>query len=91
MTLRELLRGYRRRHRLLQKQIAGQLGVSREYYARIECGRVIPSLSLLAKMSVELNVEINFTLLPTDGSASRIGKRDYCIVQVGRAKKLLAD
>jgi len=75
----------------MQKQIADQLGVSREYYARIECGRVIPSLGLLAKMSVELNVEISFVIPSANGSASRLGKEDYCLVQVVKAKKVLAD
>ena len=76
---------------MLQKQVAGQLRVSREYYAHIECGKVIPSLSLLAKMSIELNLEINFTMLPNGDDASPIRKRNYCTVQVAKASKLLTD
>jgi transcriptional regulator with XRE-family HTH domain len=47
MQLAISLRAYRRTHHLTQKEIAVSLGVSREYYSRLECGKTQPSLRLL--------------------------------------------
>jgi len=47
MQLAISLRAYRRSHHLTQKELAVTLGVSREYYSRLECGKSSPSMKLL--------------------------------------------
>ncbi len=43
-----------------QQQIADEVEVSRAYYADVERGRYTPSLKVLAKLAVILNIDLNF-------------------------------
>ena len=46
-----LLKSYRRRNNLIQQQMATKIGVSREYYSRLERSIDQPSIDLLQKIS----------------------------------------
>ncbi len=54
---------------MTQYQIADAVGVSRAYYADVERGRYTPSLKLLLRLSVLLNIDLNF-LKQNDGNTS---------------------
>ena len=54
MQLQTLLREFRRRNDLAQKETAQKLGISREHYARIESGHAMPSLKLMQMIAREL-------------------------------------
>ena len=45
---------------MTQYQVADAVGVSRAYYADVERGRYTPSLKLLSRLSVLLNIDLNF-------------------------------
>ncbi len=62
MQLTISLRAYRRTHHLTQKEIAASLGVSREYYSRLECGKSLPSFRLLERIcrSTDISAEVVF-------------------------------
>ena len=54
---------------MTQYQVADAVGVSRAYYADVERGRYTPSLKLLSRLSVLLNIDLNF-LKKNDGNTS---------------------
>ncbi len=56
--LSELLKEFRQKNNLMQKEMADLLGISREHYAQIESGNVIPSVRLLLIISEKLPIEI---------------------------------
>jgi transcriptional regulator with XRE-family HTH domain len=58
MRLSRYLAGVRKRNRLLQKEVACRLDISREHYARIESGRITPSVKLLGTIAAEFHLEI---------------------------------
>lgn len=58
MKLYKTLRDYRKQNNLLQKQIAAKIGISREYYSRIEEHRAFPSIQLLHRMASKLHLKI---------------------------------
>ncbi len=45
-----ILSEYRTSNKLLQKQIADELGITREYYSRLETGKSKPSRTLFEKI-----------------------------------------
>lgn len=53
-----LVRKYRRRKKLTQKQLAELSGVSKSYIGDIECGRKIPRLETLERISKALRVNM---------------------------------
>nr|DAV75734.1 MAG TPA: Helix-turn-helix XRE-family like protein [Caudoviricetes sp.] len=57
----------RDRSGMTQYQIADAVGVSRAYYADVERGRYTPSLKLLSRLAVLLNIDLNF-LKENDGN-----------------------
>ena len=52
---------------MTQYQIADAVGVSRAYYADVERGRYTPSLKLLSRLAVLLDIDLNF-LKGNDGN-----------------------
>ena len=66
MKLYMLLRSYRKQHHLLQKDMSALLGISREHYARVESGRIIPGVDLLTTISKKLHITIIIVLPPKD-------------------------
>ncbi len=62
--LSEAIKAYRLQNRLEQKEVAGLLGISREYYALIEEGKKLPSPKLLQKIQSHLGITIDFTPPP---------------------------
>ena len=56
---------------MTQYQVADAVGVSRAYYADVERGRYTPSLKLLSRLSVLLNIDLNF-LKENDGNTSAL-------------------
>ncbi|MCX7763110.1 MAG: helix-turn-helix domain-containing protein [Candidatus Kryptonium sp.] len=60
MTLGEALRIFRRKNNLLQKQMAYMLGITVEYYSKIENDKVFPSQNLLRKICELTRIKINF-------------------------------
>ncbi len=62
MKLSVWLKRYRIKRGLRQKELAGDLGISREHYAQIESGHCRPSINLLRTMSRKLSVTIVVTI-----------------------------
>ena len=56
--LPELLRQYRKKRGLAQKEVAAILGISREHYTRIERGLVTPSQKLSTVIAEKLNITL---------------------------------
>jgi transcriptional regulator with XRE-family HTH domain len=59
----------RRRARLSQREVAARAGVSPSTIARIERGRVEPTLDLLLRVVRACGLELRMRLEPDDGSA----------------------
>mgnify|MGYP000989037007 FL=1 len=57
----------REKAKMTQYQIADAVGVSRAYYADVERGRYTPSLKLLSRLAVLLDIDLNF-LKRNDGN-----------------------
>ena len=56
--LPELLRQYRKKRGLAQKEVAAILGISREHYTRIERGIVRPSQKLCSIIAEKLDITL---------------------------------
>ena len=65
----EIIKDARERQGKTQQQVADESGVSRAYYADVERGRYTPSLKLLSKLGIILNLDLNF-LKTNDGNTS---------------------
>lgn len=59
----------RKKAGMTQYQVADAVGVSRAYYADVERGRYTPSLKLLSRLAVLLDIDLNF-LKQNDGNTS---------------------
>ncbi|NTU46168.1 helix-turn-helix transcriptional regulator [Candidatus Roizmanbacteria bacterium] len=57
--LGEAIASYRHFRNLSQEQLAFVVGIDRTYLARIEVGRANPSLKVLHKVALELEVPLN--------------------------------
>ncbi len=66
MKLNKSLRSYRKRHHLLQKEMSSLLGVSREHYARVESGKILPGIHLIRRISETLHVTVIVVVPPKD-------------------------
>ncbi|HTK81010.1 MAG TPA: helix-turn-helix transcriptional regulator [Bacteroidota bacterium] len=62
MGLTRYLVGYRKKNKLLQKELAGALNISREHYAQIESGKIQPSIKLLKAISSQLKLDIRIDI-----------------------------
>lgn len=62
---RESLKAIREEKGFSHKEIAGILGISRSHYTRIERGTRNPSLAVIRKMSLVLDIDVTFFLLET--------------------------
>ena len=62
MTLGEALKLYRLKNNLLQKQMAHMLGISREYYCKIENDKIIPGRKLIQKITKVTGIKIKFEI-----------------------------
>lgn len=65
----EVLKKARKKKGKTQKEIADEAMVSRAYYADVERNRYTPSLKLLSKLGVILDINLNF-LKKNDGNTS---------------------
>lgn len=65
--IESVIREAREKAKMTQYQIADAVGVSRAYYADVERGRYTPSLKLLSRLAVLLNIDLNF-LKENDGN-----------------------
>ena len=72
----EVLRDCRLGKKLLQKQMAIELGISREHYSRIEEGKIHPGRKLLAK--INNLISIKYTTQSNYKSASQIEMCNIC-------------
>lgn len=61
MNIGDYLKAYRSKNKILQKQMADILGISREHYAQIERGYLLPSSKILATISERLPININIS------------------------------
>lgn len=59
----------RKKAGMTQYRVADAVGVSRAYYADVERGRYTPSLKLLSRLAVLLDIDLNF-LKQNDGNTS---------------------
>jgi|GEM_PF-940016 len=78
MTLGNALKLYRLKNNLLQKQMAYLLGISKEYYCKIENDKIIPGRKLIQKqdsqsfdgaINITPSLNISLTLSPSTESA----------------------
>jgi transcriptional regulator with XRE-family HTH domain len=60
MTLGEALKVYRIKNKLLQKQMAFMLGISKEYYCKIENDKILPGRNLMNKIIKTTGIELKF-------------------------------
>jgi transcriptional regulator with XRE-family HTH domain len=60
MTLGEALKVYRIKNKLLQKQMAFMLGISKEYYCKIENDKILPGRNLMNKIIKITGIELKF-------------------------------
>lgn len=65
----KIIKDARERQGKTQQQVADESGVSRAYYADVERGRYTPSLKLLSKLGIILNLDLNFLKI-NDGNTS---------------------
>jgi transcriptional regulator with XRE-family HTH domain len=68
-NLAEFIKQARIKKRKTQQQVADEAEVSRPYYADVERGRYTPSLKLLSKLGIILDLDLNF-LKQNDGKTS---------------------
>lgn len=74
MQLGEALKVCRKGSRLLQKQIAGIIGVSTEYYNKIENGKVVPSWRVINRIVGLLGISVEFS----DSAKSKLSQAEGC-------------
>jgi DNA-binding XRE family transcriptional regulator len=60
MTLGEALKVYRIKNKLLQKQMAFILGISKEYYCKIENDKILPGRNLMNKIIKTTGIKLKF-------------------------------
>jgi HTH-type transcriptional repressor of puuD len=53
------LKHYREKNNLLQKQMADKFGWTREYYARVENGKILPSVKSINEIAELIGVRIH--------------------------------
>ncbi|MBM4170216.1 MAG: helix-turn-helix transcriptional regulator [Ignavibacteria bacterium] len=73
-----LLKSYRSEQRLTQKELAAQLGISREHYSRLENGHAMPSLGVFERMCSELKLQMPSFLESQDQHGERIADVPVC-------------
>jgi len=62
MTLGEALKLYRLKNNPLQKQMAHILGISKEYYCKIENNKIIPGRKLIQKITKLTGIKLKFEM-----------------------------
>lgn len=72
-----VLKSYRTAHQLTQKEMALTLGITREYYAKLDRGSAQPSYSLFERICEKLELEVTGLLKSRDGK-SRSGMSEMC-------------
>jgi len=60
-NISDALRVYRNQRNLLQKEVAYDLGISQEYYRKIETGRK-PSINIMNKIRDKLGIKVYYTI-----------------------------
>lgn len=75
--IRTFLKSYRTTHHLTQKEMASILGITREYYTKLERGLAQPSYSLWGRMCVELQLDVPPFLKSRNGK-SPSGTSEMC-------------
>ncbi|MGG7160204.1 hypothetical protein BH721_01500 [Clostridium baratii] len=60
----------RKKAKLTQQDVAYKTQISRNYISDIECGRYVPSVDKLVKLSSLLDMDLN--LLKNDGNTNQI-------------------
>jgi transcriptional regulator with XRE-family HTH domain len=63
MTLSEALRSYRRKHHLLQKQLAADLHISLKHYIEIENDHAHPSSTVMERISDFTGITISYSIV----------------------------
>jgi transcriptional regulator with XRE-family HTH domain len=63
MTLSEALKSYRRRHHLLQKQIAADLRISLKHYTGIENDHAHPSSKVMERICDFTGISVSYSLI----------------------------
>jgi transcriptional regulator with XRE-family HTH domain len=72
------LKTYRTDSHLSQKEMAANLGISREYYARLEQGKAVPSFPLFERMCSKMDLSGELVLRMTKHHTSRNGQKQVC-------------
>jgi len=62
MTLGEALKKYRMKKKLVQKELAAQIGISLKHYALIERGKAYPSQYVLQRICEVTTIAVEFTV-----------------------------
>ncbi|MBI1803378.1 MAG: helix-turn-helix transcriptional regulator [Ignavibacteriae bacterium] len=62
MTLGQALKKYRKKHKLVQKELAAKIGISLKHYAQIERGKAYPSQIVLQRICEVTTIAVEFTV-----------------------------
>ena len=60
MTLADALKRYRRKHKLVQKELAARIGISVKHYAQLERGKAYPSQFILQRICEVTTIVVAF-------------------------------
>jgi len=85
MNLQSALREFRKVHRLLQKQLAADLGISLKHYSRIEEGKDLPSVSLLRRICDVTGITAEYYLSHDEWSSSLSSEERILLTRFPRA------
>ncbi len=78
MEVASSLLAYRKKHRLYQKEMAARIGVTREYYWRLERGKGFPSRKLLTRICALTQTTATVAVLLADQEGMHVEAPDLC-------------
>ncbi|WP_297522987.1 helix-turn-helix transcriptional regulator [uncultured Clostridium sp.] len=67
-SIGKVIKSARKEKEITQYELAERVGISRTYLSDIECGRYIPSVNKLVRISIFLDLDLN--LFKNDGNTS---------------------
>ena len=101
MRFNIFLKTYRKIHSLTQKELAYDLGITREYYARLESGLGKPSFSLLDRICSQMDLDCEWLVNNNGGPTKRNDLFEMCDIcarlrredrkEIGRLMKRLVN
>jgi transcriptional regulator with XRE-family HTH domain len=89
-SFREHLRMVREAKKLSQAQLEDKIGKERNYITRVETGRIVPPLDVVARIAYELDVSVSDLLFfeGVDDSAPVLRGKIHRLVETDNVKRL---